>query len=165
MAKYDDYMTPKKVWEDIKHLIPKGKTIWEPFYGDGQSGRDLAEITKQKVEHVKHLDFFDVVGVGDDTIMITNPPYSKSQPILKHLKTKFPDLPWIMILPAPKICTQYFREHFKGDVQIIIPKKRIHFKKLVDGNVPQGWKEACPFDCFYVCHKMNLENDITWLEN
>ena len=28
--KQDDWMTPKYAWENIAHLIPKDKKIWEP---------------------------------------------------------------------------------------------------------------------------------------
>ena len=33
LKKHDDYMTPKYAWENIQHLIPKDKVIWEAFYG------------------------------------------------------------------------------------------------------------------------------------
>jgi hypothetical protein len=49
-------------------------------------------------------------------------------------------------------------------LQIIIPRKRIHFQKLVDGKVPDKWKNACNFDCFYYCYKIGLEKDIIWLD-
>ena len=71
-------------------------------------------------------------------------------------------------MPSSKINTQYFRKLFstnKDKIQIIIPKKRIHFKKLVNGVVPTGWKNSCNFDTFYYCWKMNLPNDIIWLKD
>ena len=74
--------------------------------------------------------------------------------------------PFILLIPSSKINTQYFRKLFsnnKDKIQIIIPKKRIHFTKLVDGKKPENWKNACNFDCFYYCWKIGLENDITWL--
>ena len=42
--KHDDYMTPKYAWENIIDYIPKDKVIWEPFFGDGQSGEDLKSL-------------------------------------------------------------------------------------------------------------------------
>jgi hypothetical protein len=36
--KFDDYMTPKYAWENIKHLIPKDKVLWEAFMGDVLKG-------------------------------------------------------------------------------------------------------------------------------
>ena len=49
-------------------------------------------------------------------------------------------------------------------LQIIIPRKRIHFIKHVEGKPVEGWKNACNFDCFYYCYKMKLPTDIVWLE-
>ena len=43
--KYDDYMTPRSAWENIKEFIPSDKVIYEPFYGDGSSGETLRQIT------------------------------------------------------------------------------------------------------------------------
>ena len=90
-----------------------------------------------------------------------NIPFSKSKDILNRLKEL--DKPFIMILPSSKINTQYFRL-FKNDIQLIIPPKRIHFDKQIDGETPEGWKNSCNFDCFYYCYKMNLPRDIIWLE-
>ena len=74
------------------------------------------------------------------------------------------DKPFIMIMPSSKINTNYFREWRNKNIQIIIPRQRIHFIKLVNGEIPENYKSACNFDCFYYCYKMNLPNDIIWLE-
>ena len=74
------------------------------------------------------------------------------------------DKPFIIIMPSSKINTGYFREYFKDKIQIIIPRKRIHFNKLVDGKEVEGWKNACNFDCFYYCYKMGYQKDIIWLD-
>ena len=68
-------------------------------------------------------------------------------------------------MPAPKLCTLYFRENFKdSSLQIIIPRKRIQFIKFVDGVKVEDLKSQCSFDCFYYCYKMNLPKDIIWLD-
>ena len=67
--KHDDYMTPKSAWEAIKHLVPKDKVIWEPFYGDGNSGQLLREIGFDVIHQDE--DFFEN-NRGD--IVISNPP-------------------------------------------------------------------------------------------
>ena len=74
------------------------------------------------------------------------------------------DKPFILLFPSSKINTQYFRRWKDKGLQIIIPKKRIHFTKYIDGEVPEGWGNACYFDCFYYCYKMNLEKDLVWLD-
>ena len=157
--KHDDYMTPKHAWEDIKEYIPKDKVIWEAFYGNGESGKYLTELGFNTIH--EEIDFFEN-DKGD--IVVSNPPFSKSKEILARLVQL--DKPFILLIPSSKINTQYFRKLFsnnKDKIQIIIPKKRIHFTKLVDGKKPENWKNACNFDCFYYCWKIGLENDITWL--
>lgn len=156
--KHDDYMTPKYAWENIRHIIPKDKVIWEAFYGDGESGKYLTELGFNTIH--EEVDFFEN-NLGE--IIISNPPFSLSKEVLTRLKEL--GKPFVMILPSSKINTQYFRKLFaEENIQIIIPRKRIHFVKLVNGEKPEGWKNACNFDCFYYCWKMELPKDIIWLE-
>ena len=156
--KHDDYMTPKHAWEDIKKYIPKDKVIWEAFYGDGESGKYLTEMGFNVIH--EQVDFFEN-DLGD--VIVSNPPFSQSKEVMIRLKQL--DKPFIIIMPSSKINTSYFRSNFMNQgLQIIIPRKRIHFQKLVDGKVPDKWKNACNFDCFYYCYKIGLEKDIVWLE-
>lgn len=155
---HDDYMTPKYAWENIKQYIPKDKVIWEAFYGDGVSGKYLTELGFNVIH--EPVDFFEE-NKGD--IIISNPPFSKSKEVLVRLKEL--DKPFIMILPSSKINTQYVRNLFKDTadpLQIIIPRKRIQFIKTEKGKIVTQ-KNACNFDCFYYCWKMNLSRDIVWL--
>ena len=158
--KHDDYMTPKYAWENIQQYIPKDKVIWEAFMGDGKSGEYLRELGF-KVIHNDN-DFFES---NEGDIVVSNPPFSKSKEIMIRLKEL--DKPFILIMPTAKLTTSYIRENFKnteGQLQIILPRKRIHFDKQINGETPKGWKNACNFDCFYYCYKMNLPRDIIWLE-
>lgn len=158
-SKHDDYMTPKSAWENIQHLIPKDKIIWEAFYGDGKSGEYLKELGFNVIH--EDIDFFEN-NKGD--IIVSNPPFTKCEKILKRLLEL--DKPFILIMPVGKITTQYFRKLFNENnnkLQIIIPRKRIHFKKLVNGKKPENWGDRCYFDCFYYCYKMDLPQDILWL--
>lgn len=155
--KHDDYMTPKYAWENIKEFIPRNKLIWEAFYGDGKSGNYLQELGFDVIH--EPVDFFEN-NLGE--IIVSNPPFSKAKQIMKRLKEL--DKPFILILPSSKINTSYFRDWKDKGLQIIIPRKRIHFKKLIDGKIPDGWKNSCNFDCFYYCYKIGLSKDITWLE-
>jgi hypothetical protein len=123
--KYDDYMTPKSAWESIKQYIPNDKTIWEPFYGDGKSGVYLSELGFNVIHNDN--DFFEN---NEGDIIISNPPFSDYKRILQRLILL--DKPFILILPSSKINTQIFRNLFCNDqrLQLIIPRKRIQFKKL-----------------------------------
>jgi len=154
--KHDDYMTPKSAWENIKDYIPKDKVIWEAFYGNGSSGNYLKELGFETIH--TEVDFFEN-NLGD--IIVTNPPFSKIKEILKRLIIL--DKPFILILPSSKINTSYFREWKDKNIQIIIPRKRIHFEKTIEGKLEQK-KSVCNFDCLYYCYKMGFDRDIIWLE-
>ena len=157
--KHDDYLSPKSAWKDIRHLIPNDKVLWEAFYGDGKSGQYLRELGFDVIHDP--IDFFEN---DKGEVVISNPPFT----IKKEVFTRLVALgkPFIMISPCSMINTQYIRRLFSTSnypLQIIIPRKRIQFEKLVDGIVPSGWKSDCNFDCFYYCWKLNLPQDITWL--
>jgi hypothetical protein len=154
-TRWDDYMTPKSAWEDIAHLIPKDKVIWEPFYGDGKSGEYLEELGFEVV-HLSE-DFFEN-DKGD--VVVTNPPFSKTKAVFARLKKL--DKPFVVLCPAARLFTKYFRDMFKDEIQVIVPPQRIHFSKLKDGEIDTS-KNRCPFNCFYYCWKMDLDKDITWL--
>lgn len=153
--KHDDYMTPKSAWEEIKDFIPKDKVIWEAFYGDGVSGNYLRELGFEVIH--KDINFYEH-NIGD--IIVSNPPFSDAKNVMNRLKIL--NKPFILILPSSKINTQYMRDTFKGKLQIIIPKKRINFIKLING-VAEDNKSNANFDCFYYCYNIGLESDITWL--
>ena len=157
--KHDDYMSPKYAWENIIDFIPKDKVIWECFYGDGNSGKYLEELGLNVIH--EEVDFFKN-NFGE--ILISNPPFSFKKEVFTRLREL--DKPFIMICPSSMLNTQYIRKLFSNSefpLQIIIPRKRINFTKLVDGVVPKNWGNRCNFDCFYYCYKMNLERDIIWL--
>jgi hypothetical protein len=152
-------MTPKYAWENIKDYIPK-KKIWEAFYGDGASGKYLKELGFDVIH--EPIDFF-ANNLGE--VVVSNPPFSKSKEVLSRLKDL--NKPFIVIFPSSKINTQYVRNLFKDTVdklQIIIPRKRIHFDKQIDGKTPENWKNSCNFDTFYYCWKIDLPRDIIWLD-
>ena len=155
-VKHDDYYTPKYAWENIAHLIPKNKVIWEPFYGDGTSGSHFRELGFETIHN--NEDFFKH-NHGD--IIISNPPFSIKKEIFTKLKEL--DKPFIMLVPVSTVNTKYFRELFSGEIQLVIPKSRIHFLKAVDGIVDINQKSSSPFDCWYFCWKMNLDRDLTWI--
>ena len=123
--KFDDYMTPKYAWENIKDYIPKNKVIWEAFYGDGTSGQILKDLGFDVIH--KEVDFFKE-NLGD--IIVSNPPFSKTKEIMKRLLII--DKPFILIMPSSKINYNYFREWKNKNIQIIIPKKRIDFIKIIN---------------------------------
>jgi hypothetical protein len=156
---HDDYMTSKSAWVNIAHLIPN-KIIWEAFYGDGKSGDYLLELGFNVIH--KPIDFFNNDTMPEEyDIIISNPPFSQAKNIMNRLYEL--DKPFILIMPSSKINTSYFRNWHNKKLQIIIPRKRIQFIKLVDGKIPNNYKSVCNFDCFYYCYKIGLDKDINYL--
>jgi hypothetical protein len=159
--KHDDYETPKSAWENIKDYIPTDKVIWESFYCGGSSGSHLQELGFDVIH--EDIDFFKE-DRGD--IIVTNPPFTKKKQVFTRLKEL--GKPFIVICPSSMINTKYIRELFSDaavPLQIIIPRKRIHFIKKVAGETPKDWKSSCNFDCFYYVWKVGLDRDITWLSS
>jgi hypothetical protein len=65
--------------------------------------------------------------------------------------------PFVVIMPCSTLTTRYFRDLFQ-DIQVIVPRRRIQFRKLVDGvEVPSG---RCSFDCLYFCCRIGLPRDV-----
>lgn len=150
--KDDEYMTPAYALQDIAHLIPTDKVIWEPFYGDGKSGEYLKELGFN-VEHHK-IDFYDDPTFDYD-ILISNPPYSGKPKVFKRLREI--NKPFMMLLPVSTITKIFLKTYFKDEIQIVIPKKRIQFVK----NGEQT--DRCWFDTLWICYDMNFDKDITFL--
>lgn len=162
--KHDDYMTPLSAWNAINHFLPTGKIIWEPFFGDGTSGKNLMKLGHRVVHQKK--DFFKYEPEYD--LIVTNPPYSLVKDIMPRLLEL--DKPFVLLMPSSKITTNYMRDWSHKGLQIIIPRKRIQFIKCtvnrfgrIEPNPVQDNK--CNFDCFYYCYKMNLPTDIVWLDD
>jgi len=157
-SRFDDFMTPYHVWNDIKDYIPNDKVIWEPFYGDGQSGEDLRNLGFNVIHEQE--DFFEN---NKGEIVVSNPPFENKKQVIERLVKL--DKPFILIMPVSVLCYKYSRI-FKDDIQIIIPKKRIKFKRYdkETNTIYNEWeKHNTAFDCLYYCYKIGLEKDINYL--
>ena len=99
-------------------------------------------------------------------MIVSNPPYSDTKKIILRLKEL--GKPFILIMPCSKLSTGYVRETFKDaehPLQIVIPRKRVQFIKIVDGVALEEQENKCNFDCFWYCWKIGLERDIVWLNH
>tara|TARA_R100000697_G_scaffold86440_1_gene98322 strand:+ start:724 stop:1404 length:681 start_codon:yes stop_codon:yes gene_type:complete len=159
-AESDNYMTPPDVWEHIKHLVPKEKTIWEAFYGDGSSGQIWRDFGYDVIH--KPVDFF-THDYGD--IVVSNPPFADGI-IGRIFERLFKlDKPFILLMPVQKIQTKYYAEAVKGKkVQIVLPPKRLGFQKW-DAKTGEKKKVSYPVECAYYCYKINLPEDISFLRH
>ena len=145
MSTHDDYTTPPSAWAAIAEYLPKDKAIWECFYGSGESGDYLRDLLGCTVIH-EDIDFFTE---GRSEMLVSNPPFSKKKEVFERLKAL--DKPFVMICPTAMMATQYLRRDFADEVQIIVPRRRIHFVMHVDGKPVANQKSRCSFDSFYYC--------------
>ena len=71
--------------------------------------------------------------------------FNKSLPVLPFAPLRRAEISFVYLLitffaimPCSTLTTRYFRDLFQ-DIQVIVPRKRIQFRKLVDGvEVPSG---------------------------
>ena len=150
----DEYNTPFEAWESISKFIPKDKIIWEAFMMGNTSSKSIEHLNALGCNVVgsHEIDFFES-NLGD--IIVSNPPYSIKKRIFKRLAEI--DKPFILLLPVSTITKQFVKVLKREFIQIIIPDKRIQFIK---GEDPL---KRCWFDTCYLCYKMNLKNDITFI--
>ena len=150
----DNYMTLESSWSNITDYIPKDKIIYEPFYGDGTSGEFLRKLGCKKVIH-EDTDFFENSFEYD--MIISNPPFRFKKQIFQRLKEI--GKPFIMICPITTLGYKYFLDNYTNEIQLIVPAKRMKFRKLNTDNA----KYAPPFSTFYFCYKMNLPKDLIFI--
>tara|TARA_R110000751_G_scaffold26586_1_gene70979 strand:- start:99 stop:635 length:537 start_codon:yes stop_codon:yes gene_type:complete len=164
----NDYYTNKQMWENISHLIPKDKKIYEMC---------LLNSKSKSLEYWREMGY-DIIGnetwdcltytpIEKYDMIITNPPFETKikQKILKKLVEI--DKPFIIILNCMNIYSKYFRNIF-GDnlkyLQQIIPNGKIKFEKY---NEETKSLEKCKDPAFYSCYlafKMNIPNEDLWLK-
>lgn len=163
---YSEYYTPKYAWENIKHLIPKDKIVWEACMLNSEkskSGEYLKDLCKEVICDTKMNMLIETPKNYD--MIITNPPYESKlkKSILKRLVEL--DKPFIIIINSMNVYSKYMREIFNEkikDLQVVNPKLKIHFIKLLENNEIE-YKPNTSFYCVYLCYKMNIPNEQLWL--
>jgi hypothetical protein len=151
----DQYNTTPEIWEMISHLIPKDKILFEAFLKDNWSSKSAIILRDMGFNVVGDptIDFFNELPEYD--IIVSNPPYSMKKKIFERLAVL--DKPFILILPISTITKQFVKVLERDKVQMIIPSKRMQFEKA-------GVElSRCWFDTCFLCYKMNLERDITFI--
>ena len=159
-AVYDQYYTPKWVWEKVIHLIPKDKVIWEGCMLNASNSNSM-EILRDfgyKVVGDTSWDILDCE-IPDCDIIVTNIPFETE--IKKKILSRlfFIGKPFIIIMNSCNVFSNYFHELIdRENTQIITPKGHMHYCK--DGNTE---KKNTSFYSIFVAYKMNLSNSQLFL--
>ena len=104
----------------------------------------------------ENKDFFSYFPERKDLVVVSNPPYSQKNAVLKRLIEW--DLPFIMLMSVTTLCYIKTQRIIKNKIQVIIPNI---YKGFIDKD---GKSTQCPpFYLCYVCYKMGLDKDIIYL--
>lgn len=157
----DEYYTPQNAVDMILPYIPKDKTIWCPF--DRLESKFVQTFIRGgwNVEY-GHIetgqDFFDYdKPLGD--IVVSNPPFSKKDAVLKKLYEM--NVKFALILPLygvfdSKTRSNLFREN---GVELLVPYGRMKFSHKDFANTTQP-----NFQSAYVCHGL-LDKQIVFTDD
>jgi len=164
--KCNDYSTPNNAWDEIldfieKEGVSKKKVIYEPFYLDGGSGNYIK--SKGWIVNHEKVDFYNKDNHKNYDFILSNPPYDDCKSLFKYLDEL--NKPFMLLLPTLKLHTNYVRAFFQNKtIQVVIPRRRVHFMKYIEGKPVEGWKNGTTFDCVWVCFGMGFEKDISFAE-
>lgn len=164
----DHVATPRWVVEDIYNLIriEKFKNIWFPFNNyDSHFKLRADELNlKYKATHIFDdlgNDFFTTVPPKDCELLISNPPFSQQNEIIKRtfelvdqgLIKSFCLLLPLSTLETPTRAEMW--EKYADKLSILIFKKRIKFLGCVT-----GFNKACCWVCYNID---SLKQKIIWI--
>jgi len=131
----DEYMTPTYALRDFFSYTKIDKErfkLWEPFYGDGQSGKTMKAFGYNVIE-CKDKDFFQTPAPSEDNvIMITNPPFSQKKDVLNHILNVMNFKRFAILIPSSTFFAKYLHKMIadkKESFQMLIPNARIQFVK------------------------------------
>lgn len=145
---------------NLKKYLDKKLTIWCPC---DEEDSNYVKIFKEaghnvRYSHIKEeLDFLTTEPFDDYDIIITNPPFSKKDKILKRLYEL--GKPFAVLLPLPTLQGQKRFKYLK-DCQALIFDKRInYFKDKETKEIQKG----VAFASIYIC-KDFLPSDLIFEE-
>ena len=159
-AASDEVYTPEYAVEPIiKHIsvfFDNNATIRCPFDEKDSNFVILLKKAGYNVisSHIKNgQDFFTYEPEEDYDVIISNPPFSLKDKILKRLDEL--NKPYAMLLPLPTLQGQKRFEYLKGS-QVLIFDKRINFYTDIEH---KNMAKGVAFASIYIC-KDFLPNDL-----
>lgn len=157
----DEVYTPEYAIKPIlKHIPFEVSKIWCPFDEKDSNFVKLLENAGYEVfaSHIKNgQDFFDYEPEEDYDAIISNPPFSLKDKILKRLNEL--KKPYAMLLPLPTLQGQKRFEYLKNCQALIFDKRINYYKNKETKEIQRG----AAFASIYIC-KDFLEKDLIFEE-
>ncbi len=149
---FDELYTPPYAVEVLKEYIPKGtKRILCPFDDFSTSYVKVLSKLGYEVDYSHHWDgkdFFDYTKeeVEKYDVIISNPPYSIKNKVLKHLYKL--NKPFAMLLPISTLeGIERGKMFSENGIEILVLNRRINFMEESGG-------KASYFNTSYFCWKL-----------
>ena len=127
-------------WEQIARFIPRDKTIWQPFPGNGDSTRALRALGFNVA--CDDEDFFESALKGG--FVVTVPPFNKVAEVMDRLNMM--GVGYILLVPARKLFVHSVQDSLRDLLRptVIVPRQRIRLKSK------EGEPKRLPYDLIYV---------------
>lgn len=147
----DECMTPFYAVEPILEFLPKDKIIWCPFDEDWSAFVQLLKERGYKVinSNLKNnQDFFNYEPEEWD-ILVSNPPFSKKDDVLKRCYEL--NKPFALILPIQTLQSKTRFKHLSKGCEVLCFDERIGYH--TNGNFETS-TEGNHFASIYLCRNL-----------
>jgi hypothetical protein len=149
----DDFDTTLKGFVDVARFVPQNIRICDPFFNEGKAEKYMK--TAFPTCTVVHTEADAFESQIDADLILTNPPYSIKFKVLEWLVGT--GIPFCALLPIGILATKAFRKvPCYRDFQYIVPNGRVAFER-------EGYKLSAWFVTVWVCHGMDLPNQLNFL--
>lgn len=156
----DEYYTPAYAVEPLLKYLPKEQTIWCPFDKEESQFVKVLSAAGYKVIH-SHIDegkdFFSYEPEESYNYIISNPPFSCKDGVLKRLREL--NKPYAMLLPLPTLQGQKRFPYIKDCEALIFDKRVQYFKDIEQTEV----SKSASFGSIYICRNF-LPNSLIFEE-
>lgn len=153
----DDFYTPTYAITPLLKYIPEGSRIWECCNGGGNMSSvfELNGFDVLKTDIKEGIDFLKEER-NDFDLIITNPPFSLKDKFLE--KCYRINKPFALLLPLTALEGKFRQSLYKKyGIQVILFNKRINYQNHIGVN-------GCWFASAWFCYKMNLPNELNFVE-
>ena len=144
----DEVYTPDYAVKPILKFLKPGSVIWCPFDTEDSEYVKIFKEAGYKVIY-SHIDngqnFFEFEPKEDYDVIISNPPFSIKDDILRRRNEL--DKPYAMLMPLPALQGQKRFKYLKGSQALIFDKRINYFKDYKTKEIQKG----ISFASIYIC--------------